>query len=883
MRIFYLLILYLLIAFDIPAQWTNKNPVPDNNNLKNVFFINNNIGWIVGSDGYIVKTTNGGLNWVQQNGGTNYYLTRVRFVDENNGWVVGESGIILKTTNGGDTWIDQNIGTAGNLLDVKFISNTTGWIVGWEGTILKTTDGGNTWIFQNTLNNYDLFSIDFIDDSVGVSVGVTNADVSPTETDSSIILKTTNGGLTWIKKGEDLPQAITGWTMGFLTVDFIDDSTAFAGGGWYGSGNGYALAKSTDGGENWFWSQSTLFSKNFKKNNTLLDFGYAGIQDIYFKDTENGYLTIGCNEYGTEIKITADGGENWVNKYYNPEWYDLYSVFVTSSGKGWAVGQAGQMFTTEDNGTTWSQQLSGYGVDDVINNIFMLNDNIGWAIGGGSDFSGGHHFIFKTTNSGKTWNAQLYASGSTFRTVFFLDPSTGWVDNYRTTDGGQTWNTISYGGQRLFFINQNIGWATGGNGYSDGIRKTTDGGVTWVDKSSVNIVDVYFSDINHGWAVGPNGSILKSTDAGETWTPKTSGSTINLKSVKFLDSNIGVCAGEGELLLTNDGGDTWIIKTAPVFQTINIYNIKTFLGYTSHGALYKTINGGDSWNMLDTGIGTGQTAFFTSEYTGWIGGINGTMYKYSVDHVLPAEWLGQITIADAGGTEASQVLSFGQHINPTDGIDAPLGEYELPPPPISGVFDARFNLPTNPVVSSLTDFRDRTETDITWTITFQPGSSGYPMTLSWDSTGFPEGTFYLKGSANGRLVRVNMKNQRNYVVADPAITSLRIEYRRNFPSVSVNESGRITDKLPVSYELSQNYPNPFNPVTTIKFTLPEMEMVNLSIYNILGELVSTPINQVLKPGYHEINFNASSLASGIYIYSIHAGNYNKTKKMVLLR
>jgi hypothetical protein len=91
------------------------------------------------------------------------------------------------------------------------------------------------------------------------------------------------------------------------------------------------------------------------------------------------------------------------------------------------------------------------------------------------------------------------------------------------------------------------------------------------------------------------------------------------------------------------------------------------------------------------------------------------------------------------------------------------------------------------------------------------------------------------------------------------------------------------DILPEKYVLEQNYPNPFNPSTTIKFALPERSNVNLSIYNILGQRIVQLVNDELESGVHEIQFNASSLASGVYFYTLSTGNYLSTKKMILLR
>jgi len=88
---------------------------------------------------------------------------------------------------------------------------------------------------------------------------------------------------------------------------------------------------------------------------------------------------------------------------------------------------------------------------------------------------------------------------------------------------------------------------------------------------------------------------------------------------------------------------------------------------------------------------------------------------------------------------------------------------------------------------------------------------------------------------------------------------------------------------PIEYSLSQNYPNPFNPVTTIKFSIPKEVQVNLSVFNILGERVKELKNEVMKPGYYVIEFNATGIAAGVYFYRIKAGDFIQMKKMILLK
>jgi len=86
-----------------------------------------------------------------------------------------------------------------------------------------------------------------------------------------------------------------------------------------------------------------------------------------------------------------------------------------------------------------------------------------------------------------------------------------------------------------------------------------------------------------------------------------------------------------------------------------------------------------------------------------------------------------------------------------------------------------------------------------------------------------------------------------------------------------------------TYQLNQNYPNPFNPSTTISYTLKEARDVKLNIYNSLGEKVATLVNNYKNAGTYEVQFSATNLNSGIYYYSIQAGDFIQTKKMTLIK
>lgn len=100
---------------------------------------------------------------------------------------------------------------------------------------------------------------------------------------------------------------------------------------------------------------------------------------------------------------------------------------------------------------------------------------------------------------------------------------------------------------------------------------------------------------------------------------------------------------------------------------------------------------------------------------------------------------------------------------------------------------------------------------------------------------------------------------------------------------SIATSNDFDIDIPNVFSLDQNYPNPFNPSSTIQFGLPEASVVRLEVFNLLGQKVADLVNVQMTAGYHTVRFDASALASGIYIYRIQAGSFVQTKKMMLIK
>ena len=150
-----------------------------------VTFITDNVGFMVGYGGTILKSTDGASNWNSQNSKVTENLHGVCFTDENTGTVVGENGTILHTINSGLLWTAQSGGTTEDLYSVHFTDSNHGKVVGSNGTILYTTNGGTIWEKQSVCTDEDLFAVFFLDDNTGNVVG-----------NNGTILRTTNGGFT---------------------------------------------------------------------------------------------------------------------------------------------------------------------------------------------------------------------------------------------------------------------------------------------------------------------------------------------------------------------------------------------------------------------------------------------------------------------------------------------------------------------------------------------------------------------------------------------------------------------------------------------------------------------------------------------------------------
>lgn len=174
------------------GNWEWQNPLPQGNPLNSVWCFNEHKTIAVGNNETIIITKNTGRTWdfLLPDTIINLHLLDIYFVDDYIGWMVGSYGRILKTKNGGETWQSQFTGVQNQISSVHFINSKRGWAVGKDGIILFTKDGGEHWTLQKNPTTAELVSIYFIDSLTGWVAGYIFDQ-------KNVILKTTDGGINW--------------------------------------------------------------------------------------------------------------------------------------------------------------------------------------------------------------------------------------------------------------------------------------------------------------------------------------------------------------------------------------------------------------------------------------------------------------------------------------------------------------------------------------------------------------------------------------------------------------------------------------------------------------------------------------------------------------
>lgn len=374
------------------------------------------------------------------------------------------------------------------------------------------------------------------------------------------------------------------------------------------------------------------------------------------------------------------------------------------------------------------------------------------------------------------------------------------------------------------FYNQNTGWFSSSVN-RDTIFRTSNGGLNWIGYLTVDtnrLSTHFFIDQNTGWAVGRRGKIVKTTTGGTTWFSQSSGLQSWLNDVKFIDALTGFVVGS----------------------------------YDSSRVILKTTTGGATWLNLSSN-GTGKLF---------------SIKMLSANTVYAAGDSGRILFTSNGGiswnTQTTNVSStLREIVMRSSSFGCAVG--------LNGIILTTTNAGTNWVNRSFSNINFYSADFSSIDTGYIGGQYGriYKTTnagLNWSQQQTPADT--IKNIKSIFCI--------NSQIAWASVKGDGLIYTTNG---GVLDIWNISSETPTQYTLSQNYPNPFNPTTKICFAIPKQNLVKFSVYDVLGRVMAVLVNEELKPGTYEVDWDASHRASGFYYYKLEADGFAETKKMVVLK
>ncbi|AWA28881.1 hypothetical protein HYN48_01585 [Flavobacterium magnum] len=232
-------VLMILMALPAFSQWTAQNSGV-NSDLKGVCCISENAVVVVGANGTILKTTDGGMNWNQKTPVNSSDLQKVQFANGLAGFAIGASGTLLKTTDAGETWTAMDTGETADFYGLSVLDETTFYISGDNGTIKKSADGGSTFTALQAGLTESVDSVQFLNAYMGYAES------------GGILYKTADGGSSWTQVANP----------GIDSFFFLDENTGFL------NAAGSGFFKTSDGGTTLesLGSSALFFTRLFSLN-----------------------------------------------------------------------------------------------------------------------------------------------------------------------------------------------------------------------------------------------------------------------------------------------------------------------------------------------------------------------------------------------------------------------------------------------------------------------------------------------------------------------------------------------------------------------------------------------------------------------------------------
>jgi len=524
--------------------------------------------------------------------------------------------------------------------------------------IIKTENAGTSWIdISPYQSGQSLNSVWFQDEINGLFIGSTikndGGEYYPIQ---SVILKTRDGGQIW--EEVVIPDFIE-----MYDLQHINDSTAY-----FLAKKGtsyeaeYLLCKTIDNLNTWTIVYQHVFHES------------SNINSFYCLDDMTLFAIMTDSSLTRSLMKSIDGGTTWVKQLANGWDGDDGEIYFKNDNIG-IIAAGNFPYQTFDGGNNWTFQNFWY---DLFG-VHFIDENKGFAFGGGA----GDHAIwgdlFITGNGGNTWSKAPNQPPTIIISCIFVDQMTGFIlsrdGSYhcsKSIDGGQSWSELNkfnanfdtgyyiHSCNDIYFLDETNGWAVGRFGWTNestldlsgaGILGTYDGGenwdLVWTYPNPYNALTSIHAVNSTAWAVGENGMIVKYTIQ-DQWQLQSANTDLPLNSVFFCDEKNGWISGgylnnqgfKSILLKTTDGGEVWKKNWFEKYLINDIYFTDSMHGWAvgndttdtqnwppGQGAILYSSDGGDNWTPQIEGFSAALTAIQFKDGYGWVVGSNGIVLR----------------------------------------------------------------------------------------------------------------------------------------------------------------------------------------------------------------------------------------------------------------